>query len=170
MVSKKVEQVLNEQIEKEAYSSSLYLSMASWAETKGFAGTSTWFYAQADEERMHMLKIVKYVNERGGHAVIPGLDKPPVDFSDIKTVFSKVMDHEQYITKSINDIVGVCMEEKDFTTHNWIQWFVNEQIEEEAQVNNLIDKLNLMGDGNLYFFDRDIMDIRSNSGSQATGA
>lgn len=160
MLPKKVEDILNLQIEKEDYSSQLYLSMASWAENKGYEGVSTWLYAQAEEERVHMLKLVKYVNERDGVATIPGIDAPPVDFSDVFVMFAKVLEHERYISGSINEIVKVCIDENDFTTQNWIQWFVNEQIEEEASVKAIIDKLNLLGKNNLYMFDRDIVGMR----------
>ena len=169
MLNKKVESILNEQIEKEGYSSSLYLAMASWAETNGYKGISDWLYAQAEEERIHMLKIVKYVNERGGKAFISGMEQPPKDYSDIKSMFNKVLEHEMMITQSINNIVGVCYDERDFNTQSWIQWFVNEQIEEEASVSEIIDKLNLLGEESLYLFDRDIMTLRSaNSGSANT--
>ena len=160
MINSAIEKILNEQIEKEGYSSNLYLAMASWCENKGFPGISEWFYEQADEERMHMLKFVKYVNERGGHAIVPALEQPPVSYSTVVEVFDQVMEHEQYISGSINDIVAKCIDEKDFTTHSWVQWFVNEQIEEEASVSNIIDKLRLVGDQNMYLFDRDIMAMR----------
>lgn len=160
MLNKNVEEVLVNQVEREAYSSNLYLSMAVWAETNGYEGTAKWLYAQAEEERMHMLKFIKYINERGGFAVISGIDQPPTDFNDIKEVFRMVLEHEQYVTGLINNIVGVCLDEKDFTTHNWIQWFVTEQIEEEASVSAINDKLNLLGDHNLYMFDRDVMGMR----------
>lgn len=160
MLPKKVEEILNLQIEKEDYSSQLYLAMASWAENKGFEGVSNWLYAQSEEERMHMLKLVKYVNERDGVAVIPGMDKPPTDFKDVFVMFDKVLAHEKFISGSINEIVAVCIAENDYTTQNWIQWFVTEQIEEEASVKAIIDKLNLLGKQNLYMFDRDIMSMR----------
>ena len=160
MLNKKVEEVLVNQIEKEVYSSNLYLAMAVWADTNGYEGTASWLYAQAEEERVHMLKFIKYVNERGGKAIIPAIAQPPADFKDIKDVFAQVYEHEQYVTSLINNIVGVCMEEKDFTTNNWIQWFVTEQIEEEASVAAINDKLHLLGDHNLYMFDRDIMGMR----------
>lgn len=167
MLNKKVEKKLVEQIEKEGYSSSLYLAMASWAEGNGLEGTANWMYEQSDEERMHMLKIVKYVNERGGQAVISSFDKPPMEFKNVKSMFEQVFEHEQKVTASINDIVEVCLHEKDFTTHNWLQWFVNEQIEEEASVSNILDKLKLLGEHNLYLFDRDIMSMRGQTpGSQ----
>lgn len=161
MLNKKVEKILNEQVQKEDYSSQLYLSMASWAENQGFSGVSEWLYAQSDEERIHMLKFVKYINERDGVAEIPGMDQPPKDFKNLPEMFDAVLKHEQYVTQSINEIVGLCMSEKDFTTLNWIQWFVEEQIEEEASVKDIIDKLKLVGDKNLYMFDRDILSMRS---------
>lgn len=167
MFNKKVENILNVQVQKEDYSSQLYLAMASWAENKGYAGVAAWLYAQSDEERLHMLKLVKYINERDGIAVIPGMEQPPKDFSSLKEMFDAVLKHERYISSSINEIVGVCIEEKDFTTQNWIQWFVTEQIEEEASVKEIIDKLNLVGDKNLYMFDRDIMGMRGAAAGEA---
>ncbi len=169
MLPKKVEEILNVQINREDYSSQLYLSMASWAENKGFEGVSTWLYAQVEEERIHMLKLVKYVNDRGGIAVIPGIDTPPSEFGDVFELFDKVFAHEKFISGSINEIVAVCIGENDFTTQNWIQWFVTEQIEEEASVKTIIDKLNLLGKSNLYLFDRDIMSMRG-SGAASTEA
>jgi ferritin len=160
MLNKKVEEILNVQVQKEDYSSQLYLAMASWAENQGYSGVAEWLYAQSDEERLHMLKFVKYINERDGVAVIPGMEQPPKNFSNLKDMYDAVLKHEQYITQSINEIVGVCMDERDFTTLNWIQWFVQEQIEEEASVKNIIDKLNLVGDKNLYMFDRDVVSMR----------
>ena len=161
MLKKKVEDILNAQIEKEGYSSNLYLAMASWAEANGYAGIAGWLYAQSDEERVHMLKLIKYVNERGGHAIIPLFKEAPKDQKSITDMFTSVLEHERYITDSINNIVAITLEEKDFTSHNWIQWFVSEQIEEESQVVEILDKLKLLGNQSLYVFDRDIMGIRA---------
>jgi len=169
MLPKKVEAKLNEQIQKEDYSSQLYLAMASWAENRGYEGITEWLYAQAEEERMHMLRLVRYVNERDGVALIPGLDQPPTDFGNVFKMFDKVLEHEKFISASINEIVAVCNEEKDFTTHNWIQWFVNEQIEEEASAKAIIDRLKLAGENNLYLFDQDIMAMRGGGGGEAEG-
>lgn len=163
-MNSKVEAILNEQVKREGYSSNLYLAMATWSEANGYPGISQWFYAQADEEHMHMLKFISYITERGGRAIIPDLEKPPVDF-DIQTIFDAVLEHEQYISNSINDIVGLCLDEKDFSTQSWIQWFVTEQIEEEASVNQIIDKLKLVGAHNMYEFDRDIMSLRNTAGA-----
>ncbi len=166
MLKQKIEDVLNEQVKKELYSSNLYLSMATWAETNGFAGIAGWMYAQAEEERLHMLKFIKYINDRGGHAIIPEIEKPPVEHGTVKEMFEEVYKHEQFISESINDIVAVSMEEKDFTTNNWLQWFVNEQIEEEASVSGLLDKLNMIGSENMYLFDRDVLGLRNASATE----
>jgi ferritin len=167
MLPKKVEEILNEQILREDYSSQLYLAMASWAENKGLEGVSGWLYAQAEEERLHMLKLVRYVNERDGVAVIPGIKTPPTDFGDVFKLFDQVLAHEKFISASINEIVAMCIAENDFTTQNWIQWFVTEQIEEEASVKAIIDKLNLVGKNNLYMFDRDIISMRGAAADSA---
>lgn len=160
MLKKKIEDILNDQIEKEGYSSNLYLAMATWSEANGYGGIAKWMYAQADEERIHMLKIISYIHEKGGHAIVPAFKAPPADYTAVKPMFDEVMKHEQYITESINNIVHLCLEEKDYTTHGWVQWFVNEQIEEESQVSEIQDKLNLLGDQNLYLIDRDILSLR----------
>jgi ferritin len=160
MMKKEVEKILVRQIEREAYSANLYLAMASWSETNGLGGVAEWMYAQADEEKTHLLKFIKFINERGGKAVIPAIAEPPAEFANIQEVFEQTLEHEQFITESINDIVGVCLDQKDFSTHNWIQWFVTEQIEEEASVCAIIDKLKLLDGKNLYMFDRDIMGMR----------
>jgi len=165
MLNKKIETALNEQVEKESYSSALYLAMASWAEKEGIPGVADWLYAQSDEERMHMLKFMKYINERGGHAIVASLKEPSREFGSVKTLFEEVLKHEHFISASINNIVGMCVTERDFTTQQWLQWFVNEQIEEEANATRIIDKLKLIGDGSLYLFDRDILSMRSTSKS-----
>ena len=167
MLSTKIEEILNAQVEKEGYSSLLYLAMASWAENKGYPGISKWLYAQADEEKNHMLEFIHYINDRGGKALISGLKKPPQNYQGIKQLFNDVMSHEQFISASINDIVGLCVEERDFTTQNWLQAFVAEQIEEEASVQAILDRLNMIGDNNMYMFDRDILSMRSASPDSA---
>ena len=166
MLNKKIESILNEQVVKEGYSSNLYLAMASWAEVNGYAGIAEWLYKQSDEERMHMLKLIGYINERGGHAIVPVFDEPPVNQKSVASMFEDVLKHEQYISRSINEIVAVCIEEKDYTTHSWVQWFVNEQIEEEAQVQTILDKLSMLGEANMYLFDRDILSMRGSESEE----
>lgn len=170
MLTKRVEEILVAQIQKEAYSSFLYLAMASWAEAEGIQGTSTWLYAQAEEEKLHMLKFIHYINERGGKALIPAIQQPPAVYSDVQHLFKEVLAHEEQITASINEIVAACILEKDFTTQNWVQWFVTEQIEEEASVRAILDKLKLLGDGNLYLFDKDIVGMRKKAATAPADA
>lgn len=162
MLPQKVESVLIAQVHKEVFSSNLYLAMASWAESEGLEGISKWLYIQSDEERQHMLKLVHYINDRGGRAILPAVEQPPVSFTNVKTLFQQVLEHEEFITNAINEIVLICANEKDFTTHNWIQWFVNEQIQEEKSARTILDKLKILGDNNLYQFDRDILSLRIN--------
>jgi ferritin len=158
MIVKKIEKALNEQIRIEAESSQIYLSMASWAETQGFEGVSSFMFAHSDEERAHMLKLVKFVNERGGHAIISTLTAPPVSFGSFKEMFQTLFDHEVMVSQKINDLVHITLIEKDYATHNFLQWYVSEQIEEEALARNILDKINLIGDdkGGLYLFDNDV--------------
>ena len=161
MLSTKVTGALNKQIEMEAYSSQYYLAMASWAETQGLNGIAGFLYKHADEERMHMLKLIKFVNERGGHGLVPALKQPPVSFKSVKFVFEEVLKHEVKVTSEINNLVEITLKEKDYTTHNFLQWYVSEQIEEEALSRQVVDKLKLIGEdkGGLYFFDRDLQGI-----------
>ena len=163
MLSKRVEEVLNSQVQIEANSSQFYLAMASWAENNGYEGTSEFLYSHSDEERSHMLKLVGFINERGGHAIIPALPKPEETYGSIKDVFKNLLEHEINVTNKINNVVHICLEEKDYTTHNFMQWFVSEQIEEEAVVRTILDQLNLIGDdkSGLYHFDRDLKNIKT---------
>ena len=160
MLKQKIEDICNRQIEREGYSSNLYLAMAAWAETNGISGVAGWLYGQAEEERLHFLKFIKYVNERGGKAVIPALKKPDPEFKSVEDVFTQVLRHEEFITESINEVVALTLEEKDFNTNNFLQWFVMEQVEEEASVKSILDKVKLVGNNNMYEFDRDIMSLR----------
>ncbi len=161
MLKKKIEDICNRQVEREAFSSNLYLAMAIWAETNGFAGIAGWLYAQAEEEKLHMLKFIKYINERGGKAFMPAIKKPVSDYKSVEHVFSEVLKHEEFVTASINEIVSLSLDEKDFNTHSFLQWFVTEQLEEEASVRAIIDKVKLVGKVNMYQFDRDIMSLRA---------
>src|SRR6478735_2400748 len=105
MLSPELSKALNKQIELEGFSSQYYLSMASWAETQGLNGVSAFLFHHADEERMHMLKLIKFVNERGGHGVVPALKQPPVTFKSVKAVFEEILKHEMSVTTEINHLV-----------------------------------------------------------------
>ena len=169
MLKEVIEKALNHQIVLEAQSSQFYLSMASWAETQGLNGTAEFLYEHSDEERMHMLKLVRFVNERGGHAIVPALTKPQEDFESLEDIFTKLLDHEIFVSEEINGLVHICLQNQDYTTHNFLQWFVSEQIEEEALARTVMDKIKMIGadKGGLYLFDRDIIKLsQENSNDQ----
>ncbi|MFK8037556.1 MAG: ferritin [Crocinitomicaceae bacterium] len=161
MSNNRIEKALNQQIYKEANSSQLYLSMANWSEQNGLSGISQFLYLHADEERMHMLKLIKFMNERGSVAKIPLIEAPKDQFSSIEELFNDLLNHEIMVTQSINEIVHICIEEKDYTTHNFMQWYVAEQLEEEALARSILDKIKLIGNdkGGLYLLDRDIVKL-----------
>ena len=169
MLKDKLQTALNNQIKSEAESSQIYLAMASWAETKGLGGTAQFLYKHSDEERMHMLKLIQYVNERGGKAIIPALSMPEKDYKSLTNLFQTLLDHEIMISAEINDLVEICLNEKDYTTQNFLQWYVAEQIEEEALARTIMDKLSMIGEdkGGLYLFDRDIETIAINLNNPA---
>jgi ferritin len=165
-----VESALNDQVQKEASSSQFYLAMASWAESNGLNGTAKFMYQHSDEERFHMLKLIHFINERGGKASIPSIEQPPKEFRDLENVFELLLSHEISVTESINNLVDICLQQKDYTTHNFVQWYVSEQLEEEALARTVLDKLRLIGGdkGGMYMFDRDLENSSIGGAAQQT--
>lgn len=162
MLSKTMQEALNEQVKIEAQSSQVYLAMASWAEIQpGIDNVTQFFYNHSDEERMHMLKLIHFVNERGGFAVVPQLEQPALTYPSINHAFKELLKHELFVSESINKLVDIALNEKDYATHNFLQWYVTEQIEEEALARTLNDKLEMIGEdkSGLYLFDRDILNV-----------
>ena len=161
MLSKKMEAALNQQMELESYASFLYLSMASWCDQKAMEGCTQFMERQSEEEREHMLRIFHYINELDGHALVPAVSQPPHDFGDVKSMFEEVYRHEQKVTASIHDLVALSQEEKDPTTYNFLQWYVDEQREEEALMRTILDRITLIGDGpqSLYYLDKEVEKI-----------
>ncbi|WP_212000953.1 ferritin [Chitinophaga sp. HK235] len=157
-LSSKIEAALNQQVEMEAASSQYYLAMASWAEVQGYNGVAQFLYRHSDEERVHMLKLLKFINERGGHGIVPALKQPGLKFKDLHNIFDQVYTHELKVSKEINHLVDLSLNEKDYATHNFMQWYVTEQIEEERMARHILDKLKIIGEdkGGLYSFDRDL--------------
>jgi ferritin len=155
-----MQEALNRQVVMEAQSSQAYLAMGSWAEIQpGLKGVTKFFFKHSDEERFHMLKLIHYINERGGFGIIPALAQPVLTFVSLKKAFEELFAHEVKVSESINELVDIALQEKDYATHNFLQWYVNEQIEEERVARECNDKLELVGDdkSGLYLFDRDIM-------------
>ncbi len=162
MLSKKIEQALNSQIIKEAHASNSYLSMASWCETQGLRGSASFFYAQSDEERQHMLKLVRYINETGGHALIQDIKEPKETYKSIKDVFELSLEQERGVTESINELVELTFSSKDYATFHFLQWYVEEQHEEESLFKSILDLINVAGtqEKNLLFLDKEIAGLR----------
>ena len=168
MLSKTIQAALNNQVLMEAQSSQAYLAMASWAEIQpGLEGVTEFFFRQSDEERVHMLKLIRFINERGGFATVPAVEQPVITFKSLNFLFKEFLAHELKVSGSINDLVHLALSEKDFATHNFLQWYVTEQMEEERTARTLNDKLEMIGDdrSGLYLFDRDIL----NYGGQDEG-
>jgi ferritin len=158
MISKKVEEAINVQIKKEEHSSRIYMAMASWCETNGYRGAADFLYKQSDEERMHMLKFIKFLNDRGGYSVLDSLEVPVSQYKSLREVFDHVLSHEEFVTASINQVYEVSLNEKDYTTGNFLQWYINEQIEEESTVHGILDQMKLLGDdkAGLFHIDKEL--------------
>ncbi len=162
MFSKTMQQALNKQVLMEAQSSQAYLAMGSWAEIQpGLKGVTQFFFKHSDEERMHMLKLIHFINERGGFAVVPALAQPTLTYVSLKSAFEELLRHELAVSESINELVDLSLKEKDYATHNFLQWYVMEQMEEEKLARECNDKLEMVGEdkSGLYLFDRDIMTL-----------
>lgn len=137
--------LLNEQISKEAHSSSTYLAMASWCDHNGLTYSAEFFYKQSTEEREHMLRIFRFVNENGGTAYSPKVDSVLHEYNSLQEIFETALDQEISITKSINNIVAKCRKVQDFASENFLQWFIREQMEEENKIRRILEMFDLMG-------------------------
>jgi ferritin len=158
MLSKKMTQLLNKQIEIEGNASQVYLAMASWVEVQGFEGAAEFLYGHSEEEREHMMKLFRFVNERGGHAAVPTIKTPQTTFKSLGDIFEDLLNHEVKVSAEINKLVDAALLEKDFATHHFLQWYVQEQMEEERLARTVLDKFKLIGSdkGGLYMLDREL--------------
>ncbi len=149
---------LNAQVEKEAYASFLYLAMASWLDNKGLNGAAQFMYRQTEEEHGHMMRLFNYLLEMDSKAIVPAIAQPAAEYESVQAVFQESYAHEQEITASINDLINLSIRENDHSTNNFLQWYVQEQREEETLMRTIIDKINLIGDGpqSLYFIDKEL--------------
>lgn len=141
MLSKKMEEALNEQINAELYSAYLYLSMSAYFKSINLHGSANWMKVQAQEEMVHAMKIYDYVIERGDRVVLKAIAKPTTEWKSPLAAFQAAYKHEQHVTGLINDLVNLAVKEKDHATSVFLQWFVNEQVEEEASANEVVQKL-----------------------------
>jgi len=145
MIKEIVSKTLSEQVNAEYYSAYFYLSMSAYADRAGFKGIAQWLFVQAQEELAHGTHIYQHILERGAYPSFAAIPLPPVTFEGILDVFEKVMLHEQHVTELINAIASVALRENDHATYQFITWFVNEQVEEEASVDEILSKVRLIG-------------------------
>ena len=157
MLNSRLEKEINKQINAELYSAYLYLSMSAYLSSKNLSGFANWMKVQFEEEQFHALKLYQYILERGGKIELEKIDKPKVVWKDIIEVFEESLAHEELVTSLINNLVDIAIEEKDHATLNMLQWFVAEQVEEEASVSDILDQLKLIdGKGSgLFMLDRE---------------
>ena len=158
MMSKKMEKALNEQINAEAYSAYLYLAMAAYFEAENLPGLASWMRIQTQEETAHALKFFDFVNERRGRVVLKAIDQPQKEWKSPLAAFEAAFAHEQLVTGRINDLVNLAVEEKDHATGAFLQWFVNEQVEEETSVDRIVQILKMAekAPGAMFMIDRDL--------------
>ncbi len=169
MLTKSIQEALNRQIAHEADAANVYLAMASWCDKTGLQGAAKFLYVHADQERMHMMKLFHYVNEAGGHAHAPAVKAPSYDYESLTQVMNAVLKHEQQVTKSINELASLCLKEEDFSTFNFLQWYVAEQHEEERLFNQIIDMANIIGKEarGVFHLDKEIGKLASAAAMQA---
>jgi len=145
-MTEKMEKALNDQVKNEMYSAYLYLSMAMYFQSKNLSGLASWMQVQMQEEMFHAEKFRAYINDRGGKVILQALEQPPSDFGSPVNAFEETLKHEKFITSKINDLVKLSLDENDHATGAMLQWFVNEQVEEEATADEILQQLKLIGD------------------------
>ena len=157
MLSSQMTERLNEQINLEFYSSNLYLQMSAWCEDRSFDGAAMFLRKHANEEMEHMKRLFTYVSETGGLPLLGSIQAPPHNFQSLRDVFEQILEHECLITKQINNLAHVAFSSQDYSTFNFLQWYVAEQHEEEKLFKGILDKLTLVGDDGpaMFLIDKD---------------
>ncbi len=158
MISEKIAQLINEQITKEQYAAQLYLSMSAWFSSKDLDGIANYFRVQSKEELMHADKMFDYLNNVGSPIILGEIGKPPHEFENEISIFEQALEHEKYVTKSIFNITKAATDEGDFATTSFLQWFINEQVEEEASASQYVSKIKMVSENPsaLYLFDQEL--------------
>jgi len=158
MLSVMIEKAINSQINAELYSSYLYVSMGMYFESADMSGAAIWMNAQAQEELVHAEKFMNYVNERGGRVILDAIEKPPAEWESGLATFEAALDHERKVSSLINELVFLARSENDYMTDNFMQWFVSEQVEEEASVGEVVRKMRLAGEtgGGRFMIDKEL--------------
>jgi len=158
MYSKRVMELMNEQIKHELYSAYLYLSMSAYFEGESLPGFAHWMRVQAAEEQEHAMKFYDFIYERGGRVLLQAIDQPPAEFESLREVFKQTLEHEKKVTGLIEAIYAAAVEDKDYASQTFLNWFIDEQVEEEKNATDLLETLRMVGDKGsaLIMFDREL--------------
>ena len=158
MFKKTIQDAMNEQIKNELYSAYIYLSMSAYFESTNLPGLASWMRMQEQEERIHAFKFYDFVHERGGEVILHAIDQPPSEFESPLDVFEKTLEHEQKVTAMINNLYELAVQEKDYASQIFLQWFITEQVEEEDSASQIIETLKMIGDSHqgLLMLDREL--------------
>ncbi len=158
MLSKEIQDSLNSQMNFEMYSANIYMSMAAWFDSKNLTGFANWMKVQYSEEMFHFTKFYNFINERGGRVILGAMAAPQLDWDSPLAAFENALEHERIVTSRINDLVAQAADAKDHATVNFLQWFVGEQVEEEANADGIAQQLKLMegAPGGLFMLDREM--------------
>jgi ferritin len=146
MLNKTMQDALNEQIKNELYSAYIYLSMSAYFEDSNLPGFAHWMRVQAQEEVEHAMRFYSFINERGGRVILQAIDQPPIEFESPLDVFERTLEHEQLVTGMIHQLYALAVQEKDYASQVFLQWFVTEQVEEEDSATQIMETLKLIGD------------------------
>ena len=158
MISEKMQDALNEQVNKEFYSAYLYLAMSAYCNTIGLPGFANWMRQQYEEESLHVTKMYDYILDQGGKIHLKKIDEPPQEYGTPVNIFEQTLAHEQFVTGCINELMGIAVDERDYATQTFLQWYVTEQVEEESNVNDILAPLRMVGDdgGGLMMIDQQL--------------
>jgi ferritin len=165
MISEKMQNAINDQINAEFYSSYFYLSMSAYCESENFKGFAEWFRLQAEEEKTHGFKLFDYLQERGGRVILKAIEAPPTEFKSVQDTFEKTLEHERKVTSLINNLNKIAVEEDDYATQAHLQWFITEQVEEEATAEDILNQIKMVEGktGSMFYIDRHIARSRQSS-------
>ncbi len=158
MLSQRMVDALNAQINHELYASYLYLSMSAYCESQNLPGFAHWMRLQSEEERAHALKFLDYIHDRGGRVLLKGIEHPPVEFETVHDVFEQTLEHERHVTHLIHQLYDLALQENDYATQVLLQWFITEQVEEEKNATQIVEQLKIVGAEGiaLYMLDREL--------------
>ncbi len=158
MISEKMQEALNEQVNREFFSAYMYLAMSSYCNTLGLPGFAYWMRMQYEEENMHVTKMYDYIQDQGGEVHLKAIEEPERNYGTPLEIFEETLKHEQYVTSLINNLMDLAVEERDYATQTFLQWYVTEQVEEEANVNDILAPLRMVGDdkGGLMMIDQQL--------------